>query len=86
MTLRSRGGLGPAVHGCRPRARRRSCPHRAVGRQRTLEGRVRLVEPSGFMKVSALGVEEQRVNVVIDFAGETGAGNLGDGYRVEVLS
>ena len=49
-----------------------------------LEGRVRRVEPSGFMKVSALGVEEQRVNVVIDFAGETGAGNLGDGYRVEV--
>ena len=37
-----------------------------------LEGRVRLVEPSGFMKVSALGVEEQRVNVIIDFAGETG--------------
>ena len=49
-----------------------------------LEGRVRRVEPSGFMKVSALGVEEQRVNVVIDFAGETGPGNLGDGYRVEV--
>ena len=49
-----------------------------------LEGLVRRVEPSGFLKVSALGVEEQRVNVVIDFAGETGPGNLGDGYRVEV--
>ena len=36
------------------------------------------------MKVSALGVEEQRVNVIIDFAGETWPGNLGDGYRVEV--
>jgi HlyD family secretion protein len=49
-----------------------------------LEGRVRLVEPSGFMKVSALGVEEQRVNVVIDFADESESARLGDGYRVEV--
>jgi HlyD family secretion protein len=51
----------------------------------TLEGRVRRVEPSGFMKISALGVEEQRVNVVIDFVDlETAARALGDGYRVEV--
>lgn len=50
-----------------------------------LEGRVRRVEPSGFMKVSALGVEEQRVNVIIDFADPDAAGRaLGDGYRVEV--
>jgi HlyD family secretion protein len=50
-----------------------------------IEARVRRVEPSGFMKVSALGVEEQRVNVIIDFA-DTGAAvkSLGDGYRVEV--
>ena len=50
-----------------------------------IEGRVRRVEPSAFMKVSALGVEEQRVNVVIDFAepGEA-ARLLGDAYRVEV--
>jgi HlyD family secretion protein len=51
----------------------------------TLEGRVRRVEPSGFMKLSALGVEDQRVNVVIDFVDrETAARYLGDGYRVEV--
>ena len=50
----------------------------------TLHGRVRRVEPSGFMKVSALGVEEQRVNVVIDFADPSEAARLGDGYRVEV--
>jgi HlyD family secretion protein len=51
----------------------------------TLHGRVRRVEPSGFMKVSALGVEEQRVNVIIDFADRAAAArHLGDGYRVEV--
>ena len=50
----------------------------------TLHGRVRRVEPSGFMKVSALGVEEQRVNVVIDFTTPAEAARLGDGYRVEV--
>jgi HlyD family secretion protein len=50
----------------------------------TLHGRVRRVEPSGFMKVSALGVEEQRVNVIIDFTNPAAAARLGDGYRVEV--
>jgi HlyD family secretion protein len=50
-----------------------------------LEGRVERVEPSGFMKVSALGVEEQRVNVIIDFVDPATASRLlGDGYRVEV--
>ena len=49
-----------------------------------LPGCVRRVEPAGFTKVSALGVEEQRVNVVIDVeAGEESAA-LGDAYRVEV--
>ncbi len=49
-----------------------------------LAGRVRLVEPAGFTKISALGVEEQRVNVVIDFASPTTTwGNLGDGHRVD---
>ncbi|MBK7405363.1 MAG: HlyD family efflux transporter periplasmic adaptor subunit [Phycisphaerales bacterium] len=49
-----------------------------------LNGRVRLVEPAAFTKISALGVEEQRVNVIIDFIDppEARAG-LGDGYRVE---
>lgn len=54
------------------------------GGSTTLEGRVRRVEPSGFTKLSALGVEEQRVNVIIDFADPEAARQLGDGYRVEV--
>jgi HlyD family secretion protein len=54
------------------------------GGNEPLEGRVRRVEPSGFMKVSALGVEEQRVNVIIDFADEVESVRIGDGYRVEV--
>jgi HlyD family secretion protein len=55
------------------------------GGDRTLRGRVRRVEPSGFMKVSALGVEEQRVNVLVDFEDPAEAWKaLGDGYRVEV--
>jgi HlyD family secretion protein len=49
-----------------------------------LRGRVRLVEPYGFLKVSALGVEEQRVNVIVDFVGPPSAWSaLGHGYRVE---
>jgi HlyD family secretion protein len=48
-----------------------------------LEARVRLIEPSGFTKVSALGIEEQRVNVVADFTGSPEERKtLGDGYRV----
>lgn len=49
-----------------------------------LQGRVRLVEPAGFTKFSALGVEEQRVNVVIDLMSPVSERwNFGDGYRVE---
>lgn len=51
------------------------------GGDKSLQARVRLIEPSGFTKVSALGVEEQRVNVVADFVDDPGS--LGDGYRVE---
>jgi HlyD family secretion protein len=51
----------------------------------TLEGRVRSVEPGAFTKVSALGVEEQRVRVLIDIASPQAAWQaLGDGYRVSV--
>lgn len=51
----------------------------------TLHGCVRRIEPSGFTKMSALGVEEQRVNVIIDLADNgIAARALGDGYRVEV--
>jgi HlyD family secretion protein len=48
-----------------------------------LEGRVRLVEPFGFLKISALGIEEQRVNVIVDFADDNGWERLGHGYQVE---
>jgi HlyD family secretion protein len=55
------------------------------GGQRPLSGRVRRVEPGGFLKISALGVEEQRVNVIIEFEDPRKAWEaLGDGYRVEV--
>jgi HlyD family secretion protein len=55
------------------------------GGQRPLSGRVRRVEPGGFLKISALGVEEQRVNVIIEFEDPRKAWEaLGDGYRVDV--
>lgn len=49
-----------------------------------LAGQVRRVEPFGFTKVSALGIEEQRVNVIIDFTEAPARWQrLGHGYRVE---
>lgn len=49
-----------------------------------LEGRVRTVEPVGFTKISALGVEEQRVWVIVDIVSPRERwAQLGDGYRVE---
>lgn len=49
-----------------------------------LQARVRLVEPSAFTKISALGVEEQRVYVIADFVDPLEKRpTLGDSYRVE---
>jgi HlyD family secretion protein len=55
------------------------------GGEKPLEGRVRRIEPMGFTKVSALGIEEQRVNVIIDLVSPHEEWHrLGHGYRVEV--
>ena len=48
-----------------------------------LAGHVRLIEPFAFTKVSALGIEEQRVNVIINFD-EPIPPQLGHGYRVDI--
>ncbi len=54
------------------------------GGEHALKGVVRLVEPRAFTKISALGVEEQRVNVIIDFTDPFEKwSSLGDGFRVE---
>jgi HlyD family secretion protein len=54
------------------------------GGEGELEARVQRVEPGGFTKVSALGVEEQRVRIILDLVSphERWA-SLGDGFRVE---
>lgn len=54
------------------------------GGDHVLNGLVRLVEPAAFLKISALGVEEQRVNVIIDLLDPPEKRKtLGDAYRVE---
>ena len=54
------------------------------GGEQHLQGRVRIVEPVGFTKISALGVEEQRVLVIADITSPPEQwARLGDGYRVE---
>lgn len=54
------------------------------GQERALSGRVHRIEPSAFTRLSALGVEEQRVNVIVT-PDETAPDwtVLGDGYRIE---
>lgn len=48
-----------------------------------LDAKVKRIEPTGFTKVSALGIEEQRVKVILDFTGpDTAWQQLGHGYRV----
>jgi HlyD family secretion protein len=56
------------------------------GGDQPLTGQVRVVEPSGFTKISALGVEEQRVRVIADItSAESQWQRLGEGYRVEAV-
>lgn len=51
-----------------------------------LNGAVRTIEPAGFTKVSALGVEEQRVLIIVDIISPTIEWQrLGDGYRMETI-
>ena len=53
------------------------------GGDKVLAARVKRIEPTGFTKVSALGIEEQRVKVILDFTGpESEWRQLGHGYRV----
>ncbi|WP_281555885.1 HlyD family efflux transporter periplasmic adaptor subunit [Thalassomonas sp. RHCl1] len=54
------------------------------GGEQDIRARVRLIEPSGFTKISALGVEEQRVNVILAFTDPAEKWqSLGDAFRVE---
>jgi len=54
------------------------------GQEEPLTGRVRIVEPAGFTKISSLGVEEQRVLIIADITSPPEKWRaLGDGYRLE---
>jgi HlyD family secretion protein len=54
------------------------------GGEGILEARLRRIEPAAFTRVSALGIEEQRVNVILDLESPPELwAMLGDGYRIE---
>ncbi|MES9832680.1 MAG: HlyD family efflux transporter periplasmic adaptor subunit [Candidatus Thiodiazotropha sp. DIVDIV] len=55
------------------------------GGEQILNGQVRRIEPFGFTKISALGIEEQRVNVIIDFTSpKADWARIAHGYQVDV--
>jgi len=54
------------------------------GEDAALDATLRRIEPSGFTKISALGVEEQRVNVILEPSDPAACAALGDAYRVDV--
>ncbi len=54
------------------------------GESTVLDATVLRIQPAGFTKMSALGVEEQRVNVVLGLSDRTACASLGDAYRVDV--
>jgi len=54
------------------------------GENGVLDATVRRIEPAGFTKISALGVEEQRVNVILEPSDPAACAALGDAYRVDV--
>jgi len=59
---------------------------RRWGGDKDLEGVVRVVEPTGFTKISSLGVEEQRVLVIADIVSPPADWRaLGDGYRLDAI-
>ena len=81
-----RGRRRSAVDRCCQGGGRSKGPVRALGwLQKSIEGVVERVEPFGFTKVSALGIEEQRVNVVIQLTTplRDAGRRLGHGYQVE---
>jgi HlyD family secretion protein len=53
------------------------------GGREPLAGRVRLVEPSAFTKLTALGIEEQRVNVIVEPLRDARWGTIGDGFQFD---
>jgi len=73
------------LSGDAPRIRLGAAVQLASGRdQPPLVGKVARIEPQAFTKVSALGIEEQRVNVVVALDAQAAdVQRLGDGYRVE---